>query len=99
MKRFKEIIKGWNTSTIFGKRSILDVWKGSECACAVLFKNKWEEIVIYSKGHFEDMHFFEFLRSLVFVFWYCYSKIDGTLSSMFYSYPARFLNIYLSLKI
>ena len=79
MERFAKIIKDWKTSIIFEKRSILDLWQGSGCACAVLFTNKREEIVIYTKIHFEDMYIFEFLHSLVFIFCYRYSKIDGIL--------------------
>ena len=32
MKYFAETVNAWKPLTIFPKRSILDVWQGSECA-------------------------------------------------------------------
>ena len=34
MERFEKIVEGFELLTVFAKRSILDVWQGSECASA-----------------------------------------------------------------
>ena len=38
MELFGKIVTGWKPLTISAKRSILDIWQGSEYASAILLK-------------------------------------------------------------